>query len=166
MFSIKRPEVLRREIGSTAATATVESGITTVNAVSVAPTRRYHPREMLEFVLDQESVVNEAGDVAIATACALSRIRHISNEKILMRVEDKVYIGRVNSTESGHYVFVFFRLFHSFRSTRIYILCFSVHRYHIAVDFASFYPSIGCQFGLFMETVQVLTVQQFLLGFG
>lgn len=34
------------------------------------------------------------------------------------------------------------------------------------MDFTSFYSSIGCQFGLSIETVRVLTVQQFLLKFG
>lgn len=64
------------------------------------------------------------------------------DERELIRVDDKAYIGGVNSADSSHY------------------------EYPISVDFASFYPSIGCQFGLSMETTVVLTVQRFVLSFG
>lgn len=63
------------------------------------------------------------------------------DERALIRVNDKAYVGGMNSAESSHY------------------------EYPIAVDFCSFYPSIGCQFGLSMETAVIMTAQRFVTNF-
>lgn len=54
-----------------------------------------------------------------------------------MRIDEhKLYIGGLNTASSGH-----------FPRT-------------LSVDFASFYPSIGCSYGLSMENVHIVTIQQ------
>ncbi|KMQ93729.1 dnapol b [Lasius niger] len=63
------------------------------------------------------------------------------SELEIMKIDDeKVYIGGLNSAISGHYT-------------------------SMSVDFASFYPSIGCTFSLSMETMRIMTVRQLLMIF-
>lgn len=67
----------------------------------------------------------------------IERDSSFANEVTRMRIsKDTLYIGGLNDAVSGHY------------------------KHTVAVDFASFYPSIGCEYKLSMETTKVMTVVQ------